>query len=371
MSTGTTIEYAGNYVYENGNLQFFNQPEGYVEPDGSGGYDYVYQYKDHLGNIRMSYKNTGSTSSPTLQIQEENNYYPFGLEHKGYNNIINGTHHPYTFNGKEKQEELGLNWIDYGARNYQPDIGRWFNVDPLAEKFYDYSPYHMASNNPIVFMDYDGKDYIITIDFDTGAITISGTLYAAGSDVSAAQKAADNWNNQSGNFNYTFTDSDDNEQALSVNYDISVQEVEVNDKVGKDKSVRAAATKDKSGGANAFIVVPNSDLDENTNGTTKSNYIRVKESKKDGDTSTHEVGHALGVPHSEEGIMTAASSDPNRTSEINVTNIQSQVRNPIRGKAFEDGRGKSTLQTKGSKVKPPNTRKAQRKYRNGKVKRNE
>ena len=51
----TTTEYAGNYIYQNGTLQFSNHPEGYVTPDGSGGYDYIYQYKDHLGNVRLSY----------------------------------------------------------------------------------------------------------------------------------------------------------------------------------------------------------------------------------------------------------------------------------------------------------------------------
>ena len=155
MSTGTTIEYAGNYVYENGNLQFFNQPEGYVEPDGSGGYDYVYQYKDHLGNIRMSYKNTGSTSSPTLQIQEENNYYPFGLKHKGYNNGII-TEHPYKYNGKELNQELGLDWYDYGARNYDAALGRWMNIDPLAEERNWLSPYNYVQNNPILRIDPNG-----------------------------------------------------------------------------------------------------------------------------------------------------------------------------------------------------------------------
>ncbi|PIX06137.1 MAG: hypothetical protein COZ76_10485, partial [Flavobacteriales bacterium CG_4_8_14_3_um_filter_35_10] len=96
-------------MYENDALQFFNQPEGYVEPDG-GAYNYVYQYKDHLGNIKLSYKNISLTSTPSLQIVEENNYYPFGLEHKGYNNVINGTENKYkTYQGKETEEELGKN----------------------------------------------------------------------------------------------------------------------------------------------------------------------------------------------------------------------------------------------------------------------
>lgn len=55
-------EYAGNYIYKNGNLQFFNTVEGYVENNGIGGCDYIYQYKDHLGNIRLSYSDDdGST----------------------------------------------------------------------------------------------------------------------------------------------------------------------------------------------------------------------------------------------------------------------------------------------------------------------
>src|SRR5690606_24029273 len=67
--------YAGSYIYEESSqmglmgpissgvkLKFFNQPEGYVEPNSSGNFDYIYQYKDHLGNIRLSY-NKGSYQS--------------------------------------------------------------------------------------------------------------------------------------------------------------------------------------------------------------------------------------------------------------------------------------------------------------------
>jgi RHS repeat-associated protein len=87
------------------------------------------------------------------------NYYPFGLRHKGYNNIINGTHYPYTYNGKEEQEELGLNWIDYGWRNYDAALGRWMGIDNLAEKYISSSPYHYAANNPISNYDIDGNEF--------------------------------------------------------------------------------------------------------------------------------------------------------------------------------------------------------------------
>ena len=165
IGNSTKTNYAGNYIYEdNGTteeLKFFNQPEGYVEPTvTSSGVEmnYFYQYKDHLGNIRLSYKNTGTVSSPILEIVEENNYYPFGLKHKGYNNVVTSTNIALKkkFGGKEYQDELGLGWIDITARNYDPSLGRWMNIDPLAEFMRRHSPYNYAFDNPIYFIDADG-----------------------------------------------------------------------------------------------------------------------------------------------------------------------------------------------------------------------
>jgi RHS repeat-associated protein len=305
-SEPSVTQYAGNYIYKKNagklaqfELQFFNTSEGYATPNNSGEFDYIYQHKDHLGNVRLSYKentNTGqetvftdgfesmanwdkskkksgdysgriddnypanwekyiysdtwtainnseetfytvsgwvfvedipnndaqlwlssrkagetsypsgnfSTTSTTrgkweylsltilvpadvrelniridnnkagkvwfddikivkgntsqTLIVEESNYYPFGLQHKGYNNVVNGTEHPYTYNGKEEQNELGLNWLDFGARNYDASLGRWMNLDPLSENYSATSPYVYALNNPMFFVDPDGRD---------------------------------------------------------------------------------------------------------------------------------------------------------------------------------------------------------------------
>ena len=148
-----TTDYAGAFIYENNQLQFFSQPEGYVS-NNSGTFDYIYQYKDHLGNVRLSY-------DKDLVIQEENNYYPFGLKQKGYNAVTNITKgnrvaQKYKYNGKELQDELGLDFYDYGARNYDPALGRWMNIDPLAEKMRAFSPFIYAFDNPIRFIDPDG-----------------------------------------------------------------------------------------------------------------------------------------------------------------------------------------------------------------------
>ncbi len=166
VTDGSAAEtfYAGNYIYEGSSLKFFNHSEGYVEPidptDYTLGFNYVYQYKDHLGNVRLSYQDSNNNGSVTSsEILEENNYYPFGLKHKGYNNNVASTNpaQKYKYNGKEFQDELGLNMYDYGARFYDPATARWYTPDALAEKYYDQSTYTYALNNPIIYVDPDGN----------------------------------------------------------------------------------------------------------------------------------------------------------------------------------------------------------------------
>ncbi|WP_108808290.1 DUF6443 domain-containing protein [Aquimarina spinulae] len=149
-------EYAGSYVYKNGVLEFFNHAEGIVEHEADG-YKYVYQFKDHLGNIRLSYKDADKNGSITQsEIIQEKNYYPFGMTHSGYNTNLRGRNHNYGYNGKEEQSKLGLEWLDFGARNYDASLGRWMNIDKLAEKAYSWTPFRYGFNNPIKFVDPDG-----------------------------------------------------------------------------------------------------------------------------------------------------------------------------------------------------------------------
>jgi len=111
-----------------------------------------------------------------MEILEENNYYPFGLKHQGYNDMTGNTasNYKYQYNGKELQEEMGLNLYDFGARNYDAAIGRWMNVDPLAENSRRWTPYNYAYNNPIFFIDPDGMQATKFDDLDD--IIITGNL---------------------------------------------------------------------------------------------------------------------------------------------------------------------------------------------------
>ncbi|TSE08128.1 DUF6443 domain-containing protein [Aquimarina algiphila] len=157
-------EYTGNHVYKNGGLEFFNHTEGIVEKEDDG-YKYIYQYKDHLGNIRLSYKDSNKNGTITQdEIVEEKNYYPFGLAHKGYNNTINGRKHNYGFISKEENDEVSLEWLDFGARNYDASIGKWMNIDPLADKYHQLSPYNYSANTPLFAYDPDGKDIVFVLD---------------------------------------------------------------------------------------------------------------------------------------------------------------------------------------------------------------
>jgi len=150
----TTTNYLGGFQYKDNVLEFFPTAEGYVK-NTAGVYSYVFQYKDHLGNIRVSYAKNPTTN--VLEIIDENNYSPFGLKHKGYNSLT-GNNNKYKYNGKELQDELGLNVYDYGARNYDPALGRWMNIDAMSEKYYPLSPYNYAINNPMFFVDPDGNE---------------------------------------------------------------------------------------------------------------------------------------------------------------------------------------------------------------------
>jgi RHS repeat-associated protein len=96
------------------------------------------------------------------EVIQINNYYAFGLNMEGNWNGANGAN-KYQYNGKEWNDDFGLGWNDYGARFYDPAMARWQTVDPLGEKYVAWSPYNYTMNNPIRFIDPDGRSVDNTI----------------------------------------------------------------------------------------------------------------------------------------------------------------------------------------------------------------
>ena len=128
-------------------------PEGTVSrTEGSAGTSYTYNYfkTDHLGSTRAVL----SAVDGVLQVSQRTDYYPFGLSFE--NNNLNKN--KYLFSGKEFQDGQVngsmLGWYDFGARFYDPVLGRWFNMDPATQVA---NPYLFCGNSPMMYIDKDGR----------------------------------------------------------------------------------------------------------------------------------------------------------------------------------------------------------------------
>jgi RHS repeat-associated protein len=147
--------FGGNLTLKNGRIDkcLFDGGYAWAISTGTATDRFVFYYynKDHLGNNRELVTATGITHQVT-------NYYPFGAPYADPAAVSSADRQPYKYNGKELDKMHGLNTYDYGARQYNPITARWDRPDPLAEKYYPYSPYVYCLNNPIRLIDPDGRD---------------------------------------------------------------------------------------------------------------------------------------------------------------------------------------------------------------------
>ncbi|MCB9234604.1 MAG: RHS repeat-associated core domain-containing protein [Bacteroidia bacterium] len=176
-----SVQYKGSVVYEDGKAKYVIIPEGRVLINTPQPV-YECHFRDHLNNVRMAF----SLENGQLKISQEKHFYPFGMKQAG-DGTASLSDNPYLYNGKEAETDLGLNWYDYGARFYDPQLGRWHANDPAGEFE---SPYVYTGNNPVNFYDPDGQEIRVhengrDFNFDTrffllvrtiGSFTKLGTL---------------------------------------------------------------------------------------------------------------------------------------------------------------------------------------------------
>ena len=161
-----------------------------------------YFHQDHLGNNRLTFcdfNNNGrieisddpGTQENELEITQETHYYPFGLEHKGNWYATVAPDNNKLYNGKDLNRDFDINLYDYGARWYDPALGRWTSIDPLADhpNQVDKSPYSYAWNNPIRLNDPDGKCPICPFIL---ALKVFGTGFAIGAGADATTQIVTN-----------------------------------------------------------------------------------------------------------------------------------------------------------------------------------
>jgi RHS repeat-associated protein len=116
--------------------------------------------EDYINNEAQTpvYYDNFTVAATTNNVTEINAYYPYGMIIPGLSLMAApGKWNGYKYNGKELQKEMGQNRLDYGRRMYDPTIGRFITVDPWAERYYSVSPYIYSFNNPLRFIDPDGR----------------------------------------------------------------------------------------------------------------------------------------------------------------------------------------------------------------------
>ena len=153
------------------------------------GYLYIYLSNEESSPVEVFFDDfeVVHTKGPVVQSEE---YYPFGLTFNGYRKE-NSVSNRWQFQGQEHVDDLNLGWEMFKWRNHQSDIGRFFNIDKLSEKYYYNSPYAFSENKVVAHRELEGLESVGINDHDVVDAMIpkaeskSGLLDAVGSMASA------------------------------------------------------------------------------------------------------------------------------------------------------------------------------------------
>ena len=144
------IDYQGELLFVNDTLNKIFHEEGYVVPlaannqKKSQSFMYHYIMTDHLGHTRV-------VVDQNKKLIQETAYYPYGLP---INSLSRKSNFNYLYTGKEFLDTLNINWYDHHARYYDPEVARWWSIDP---RIVSASPYMAMYNTPNMAVDPDGE----------------------------------------------------------------------------------------------------------------------------------------------------------------------------------------------------------------------
>lgn len=320
-------DYTGNLVFKNDSLRTVFFDGGFIAVDYTGGvasYNYRFFVNDHLGNVRVV---TDSYGTP-LQV---NHYDPYGnllpiVTPSSSSPIVNLSDTGTILAGSSLSDRLfgGKEWqakafsYDFGARHFAPGVPRWTSLDPFSEKYYSISPYVYCAGNPINFVDIFGQDFKRTYKKNT--IIISATYNVNENnkeDIESAEQAISFWNNRRGD---TYTTEDGN--VYSIVYRLRTNKTS---KIGNFHSNKYELVDKIDNTDKSVDYLVTGRMNDDSNIIIRKDYsLTVPKSKKKSTTGAHEIGHTLGMHHSEKGIMSECQ-DSNRTDEVLEENIRDMM----------------------------------------------
>ena len=280
--TTTTTDYCGNVIYENGVQKLLLTEAGYLTLSDR---KYHYYLQDHQGNNRVVLNQNGT-------VEEVNHYYPFGGLFASSNNV-----QPYKYNGKELDTKNGLNWYDYGARMYDPALGRFTTVDPSSESYYNSSPYAYCGNEPVGRVDPDGKDWRIQTYYnkETGKmeykITVRAVLINNSSNQELDMKGlTEKIVNQ---VNDAYTTSGDN---FTSTMNLQLRTVSSVDDIKDYEHVFQIVDQDQLTKKKGSVVMAETYMNS-LDIRVGTNAVSNMQNNDDNRTFAHELGHSGGLEH--------------------------------------------------------------------------